>query len=262
MFSVGVRIGGEPSRWARRAPTTEEGAEQCVVRNAVGVTAVLVHCRYQSLEGHCAGLLELTVPGFRSDEGRSRCNEELLCLRSISIVFPFRYSSAVDLLVDVNIHFAPGWTALVGANGSGKTSLLRLVAGEVEPSAGSVVLDPAGAVVAYCEQESEQLTAGVVALGEAWDGPVVTLRGRLRLVPEDLGRWATLSPGERKRWQIGAALASDPDMLLLDEPTNHLDAEGRTWLLDALRRFTRSGVGRIARPYGPRVAHHPNPSRR
>ncbi len=155
----------------------------------------------------------------------------------------FSYSSAVDVLADVNVHFAPGWTALVGANGSGKTSLLRLIAGELAPSAGSVILDPAGAVVAYCEQESERLTDGVRAFGASWAGPDATLRGRLRLDPEELSRWPSLSPGERKRWQVGAALALDPDMLLLDEPTNHLDAEGRTWLLDALQRFT--GVGLV-----------------
>ncbi|MCA9518700.1 MAG: ATP-binding cassette domain-containing protein, partial [Myxococcales bacterium] len=41
------------------------------------------------------------------------------------------------------------------------------------------------------------------------------------LDPDDVPRWPTLSPGERKRWQIAAALAARPDVLLLDEPTNH-----------------------------------------
>jgi len=51
-----------------------------------------------------------------------------------------------------------------------------------------------------------------------------------------------LSPGERKRWQIGAALASAPDVLLLDEPTNHLDEGARTLLLEALSDFTGTGI--------------------
>ena len=61
-------------------------------------------------------------------------------------------------------------------------------------------------------------------------------------IPTALERWSTLSPGERKRWQIGAALAREPDVLLLDEPTNHLDAEAREWLVSALRRFRGVGV--------------------
>ena len=68
------------------------------------------------------------------------------------------------------------------------------------------------------------------------------LRGRLGLVPRDVERWASLSPGERKRWQIGAALARAPDVLLLDEPTNHLDVDGRALLVGALRRFRGVGV--------------------
>jgi ATPase subunit of ABC transporter with duplicated ATPase domains len=49
--------------------------------------------------------------------------------------------------------------------------------------------------------------------------------------------WTTLSPGERKRWQIAAALAREPEVLLLDEPSNHLDSGARQWLLSALGRF-------------------------
>jgi ATPase subunit of ABC transporter with duplicated ATPase domains len=53
----------------------------------------------------------------------------------------------------------------------------------------------------------------------------------------EFDRWASLSPGERKRWQIAAALADDPEVLLLDEPTNHLDWNAREWLVRALREF-------------------------
>ncbi|HRC56454.1 MAG TPA: ATP-binding cassette domain-containing protein, partial [Kofleriaceae bacterium] len=59
--------------------------------------------------------------------------------------------------------------------------------------------------------------------------------------PDALPRWTSLSPGERKRWQLAAALADDPDLLLLDEPTNHLDAQARATVEDAMRAF--SGVG-------------------
>lgn len=67
--------------------------------------------------------------------------------------------------------------------------------------------------------------------------------GRLGVEAHSVGRWDTLSPGERKRWQLGAALASDPNILLVDEPTNHLDPEARNLLEEALNRF--DGVGLV-----------------
>ncbi len=68
------------------------------------------------------------------------------------------------------------------------------------------------------------------------------MRARLELDPVALDRWRTLSPGERKQWQIGAALVGRSDVLLLDEPTNHLDAEARDLLVSALADFTGCGV--------------------
>ena len=71
-----------------------------------------------------------------------------------------------------------------------------------------------------------------------------------------------LSPGERKRWQIGGALAREPDVLFLDEPTNHLDASARELLLDALRRYR--GVGVVVahdRAFLDRAHHRDDPDR-
>jgi hypothetical protein len=67
-------------------------------------------------------------------------------------------------------------------------------------------------------------------------------RDQLELEAVTLGRWPTLSRGERKRWQVGAALHAEPDRLLLDEPTNHLDAAARRILVRALERFRGTGV--------------------
>jgi ATPase subunit of ABC transporter with duplicated ATPase domains len=154
----------------------------------------------------------------------------------------FRYSSAVAILDDVSLSLGGGWTGIVGANGAGKTTILRLVTGALSPATGSVVVDPADAVVVSCPQTAEAADAGVVALAGAWDGPAGELRGRLRLEPDDLNRWDTLSPGERKRWQIGAALYRQPDVLLLDEPTNHLDTAARALLRDALVGYAGTGL--------------------
>ena len=153
----------------------------------------------------------------------------------------FAHLDSAPLFSESTFHLAPGWTGLVGANGAGKTTLLRLLTGELRPTGGHVQLEPAEARVALCEQEVAQLPDGVRALAERGDGEAARMRSELRLWPEELLRWETLSPGERKRWQIAAAVADAPEVLLLDEPTNHLDAAGRAWLVGALRRF--AGVG-------------------
>jgi ATPase subunit of ABC transporter with duplicated ATPase domains len=154
------------------------------------------------------------------------------------------FATSAPVIQDVRIRLVPGFYGLVGANGAGKTTLLRVLAGELAPTEGSVRREPRAACIAMCPQEVEELTGDVLSLarGEGDRSLGAELLGRLALVPDDLERWPSLSPGERKRWQIGAALARAPDILLLDEPTNHLDGEGRSLLVGALRRFRGGGV--------------------
>ncbi len=154
----------------------------------------------------------------------------------------FAHVDAAPLFADVELRLAPGFHGLVGPNGAGKTTLLRLFSGEIAPDAGHVRLEPADATVAICSQIVDRRDPTIDAFAIDDGGAARALRGRLALDPASLARWPTLSPGERKRWQVGAALASDPDVLLLDEPTNHLDAEARALLLGALRRFYGVGV--------------------
>ena len=154
----------------------------------------------------------------------------------------FGHTSAVPIFDDVTVHLGPGWHGLVGANGSGKTTLLRLVTGELEPVSGIVRVEPVRPSPTLCHQSVEHRTDEISSFAASGEGHARELLGRLRLNPTDLERWPTLSPGERKRWQIGAALAARPLVLLLDEPTNHLDREGRGILFDALRRFPGVGV--------------------
>jgi len=101
---------------------------------------------------------------------------------------------------------------------------------------------PRDAVVVRCPQRVDRADERVAALAAAWDSGAARLRAKLALEPGDLPHWDTLSPGERKRWQVGAALAAEPEILLLDEPTNHLDGEARRLLLDALREHRGVGV--------------------
>jgi ATPase subunit of ABC transporter with duplicated ATPase domains len=152
------------------------------------------------------------------------------------------WAASTPIFEKVSLVLDRGFYGLVGANGAGKSTLLSILAGELAPHEGTVALCPRDAVVSYCRQEVDARDAEIDALAERDDGLAAELRGRLALTPDQLDRWPTLSPGERKRWQIAAALARQPDVLLLDEPTNHLDADARKRLVGALRRFAGLGV--------------------
>ncbi len=154
----------------------------------------------------------------------------------------FAYGDASPLFDSVDLHLTPGWYGLVGPNGSGKSTLLRVLSGVLRPDAGLVRSDPPDASIVTCAQDVHDASDDLAALAERQDAGAYRLRATLGLDPATLSRWSSLSPGERKRWQIGAALAREPDVLLLDEPSNHLDAPARAWLLTALARFRGIGV--------------------
>jgi ATPase subunit of ABC transporter with duplicated ATPase domains len=154
----------------------------------------------------------------------------------------FAYSDRVSLLSEVDLHLTRGFTGVVGANGGGKSTLLGLIAGRLAPTDGRIRIEPRDALVALCPQDVEDLPADAAALAERDDSDAGRWRAVLALDAEQLARWPTLSPGERRRWQLGGALARGPDILLLDEPTNHVDPTCRSLLVDALRRFDGLGV--------------------
>ena len=154
----------------------------------------------------------------------------------------FHYSKAVPILDSTSYSLGRGWTGVVGSNGAGKTPLLGLIDGSHNATGGSLLLDPPDAIVAHCPQIADTIDPTLEILREAFDGDAQTLVGRLRLDRSDLDRWETLSPGERKRWQVGGALNRRPDVLLLDEPTNHLDRDARSLLIEELHRFKGTGL--------------------
>jgi macrolide transport system ATP-binding/permease protein len=160
----------------------------------------------------------------------------------MSLVFDrisFTYGGApTPVFQDLSLHCDRGWTGIVGANGTGKTTLLLLARGTLTPDAGTVCRP--GDVV-YCQQRTGTLGDDVRAFLEAGDGEAHRLRGLFVVAPAWASRWGALSDGERKRAQVGAALWRTPAVLLLDEPTNHIDAEGRRLLATGLRQYP--GVG-------------------
>jgi len=149
----------------------------------------------------------------------------------------FAYRRGAPILEDVHLCLGAGWTGVVGPNGSGKSTLLRLLSGDLRPDAGRVRADPAGAALRVCPQRVDDLTPAIEAFAGDWSRASLRWMSRLELDPASLARWPTLSPGERRRWQVGAALAARPDALLLDEPTNHLDLPAVERLEEALAAY-------------------------
>ncbi len=151
----------------------------------------------------------------------------------------FSYESATrPLFTDLDVHFPPGWTGIVGANGVGKSTLLKLATGLLPPQTGAV---HASGRAIYCEQRTDDQPAELAGLLLDQSGAAIRLIAQLGLQPDWPGRWPSLSHGERKRAQIAAALWRKPDLLALDEPSNHIDSAARDRLLTALRDFR--GVG-------------------
>ena len=163
-------------------------------------------------------------------------HQSAVVLRDVS----FRYPTAQDFVFEgLALHFPPGFTGVIGANGAGKSTLLALLSGSLEPTSG-IIHAPGDAV--YCPQRTDAAPDGLLPLLEAWDAEAYELRERLGLRQDFAERWQTLSHGERKRAQIGAALWQRPAVLAVDEPTNHIDLDARRMLGAALARFEGTGV--------------------
>jgi ATPase subunit of ABC transporter with duplicated ATPase domains len=190
-----------------------------------------------------AGAVTYTVIAWPAEDPNPGPTSQELYMSYIRLSgVSFSYRDSVSVLSGVSLDLHPGWTGIVGENGSGKSTLLGLISGALAPTIGTVEIDPEDAILAACPQRIEAPAQAIHDLAASWTRADVRLRGRLDLEPEQLERWPTLSPGERRRWQIGAALAARPDVLVLDEPTNHLDGAARALLLDALAGFRGIGL--------------------
>ena len=165
----------------------------------------------------------------------------LLSAERISINFGSR-----QLLENVNFYLNEGdKTGIIGINGTGKSTFLKVLAGITEPDAGTISRNP-NVQVSFLPQNPVMDDSATVleqvflhfspefrALNEY---EAKSMLNRLGL-PDFDQKVGTLSGGQRKRVALAAALLHPADVLVLDEPTNHLDAEMTAWLEDWLRRF-------------------------
>ncbi len=165
----------------------------------------------------------------------------LLCLRNVSLTF-----GGPRLLDQVELQIEQGERlCLLGRNGEGKSTLLRLIRGEIEPDEGEVIRQQ-GLRISLLRQDvsrdrdgtvSDQVAAGLddgAEPGAGSDNRVQAIVSRMGLDPS--ARFEDLSSGMKRRVLLAQALVGEPDILLLDEPTNHLDIEAIRWLETFLQR--------------------------
>ena len=129
---------------------------------------------------------------------------------------------------------------IVGINGTGKTTLLRMVSGEEVPDSGQIVRQN-GLKIAFVVQNppydpEETVDAYALSGNPDTDWKVQSYLNQLGIA-DGTQKMKELSGGQRRRVAMAKVLAGDFDLLLLDEPTNHLDEEMISWLEDYLRSF-------------------------
>ncbi len=171
----------------------------------------------------------------------------LISLQNISVGF-----GGPRLLDDINLQIESGESiGLLGRNGMGKSTLLKLIGGEIEPHDG-IIARQQNVRAAYLPQEVPQSLNGrvadIIASGlEAITSPlddelqwqrqhqVDKILSRVELDPA--ARFEALSAGMKRRVYLARGLVREPDLLLLDEPTNHLDINAIDWLESFLKRW-------------------------
>ena len=188
----------------------------------------------------------------------------LISAEHLSINFGSR-----QLLDDVDFYLNEGdKTGVIGINGTGKSTFLKVLAGKLQPDGGTIARKPNLQVSVLAQNPDmrdeltvlEQVFASMPPefrqLNEYEAKRMLT---QLGLADTDR-RIGTLSGGERRRAALCAALIHPADVLVLDEPTNHLDTEMVQWLEDWLKKF-RGGLVMVThdRYFLERVVNHITP---
>ncbi|MBW3080608.1 ATP-binding cassette domain-containing protein [Bifidobacterium saguinibicoloris] len=163
----------------------------------------------------------------------------ILTLTGVTFTYP---DAPKPLFAGISASFPHGWSAVLGDNGIGKSTLMAIVRGALRPDGGTVSPDPKRLIVGYCPQDVADAPANLDDFAADWSPEAIALRDDLGLGDDWPYRYGTLSGGERKRLQIACALAGRPDVLILDEPTNHVDAGTRGHIIAAMRRYRGIGI--------------------
>ena len=171
----------------------------------------------------------------------------LISLQDVSLGF-----GGPKLLETINLQIERGeWVGLLGRNGMGKSTLLKLLNGDILPQSGDVARQQ-NLRVSYLPQEVPQGLSGcvndIVAAGlenktiganqeDHWQRQLQVEQVMARMQLDPIAQFDTLSAGLKRRVLLARGLVRTPDLLLLDEPTNHLDIESIDWLENFLKRW-------------------------
>jgi len=185
----------------------------------------------------------------------------LLSAEHLSINFGMK-----QLLTDVNFYLNEGdKVGIIGINGTGKSTLLKVLAGVIESDEGRITRNP-NVQVSYLSQNPTMADGATILeqvflhfpadFRELKEYEAKSMLTRLGFTDFDQ-KVGTLSGGQRKRVALAAALIHPADILVLDEPTNHLDSQMVAWLEDRLRAF-RGGLVMVThdRYFLERVCNH------
>jgi ATP-binding cassette subfamily F protein 3 len=158
----------------------------------------------------------------------------------------FGYESERALFTDLSISVGPfDRICVVGKNGKGKTTLLRTLAGQLDPLSGEIKFNATAAVAYYAQANVGALAEDKTVLEEIYRSDPGVDQQRARNIAgmmmfegdEALKKVKVLSGGEKNRLMLGKIIATPVNLLLLDEPTNHLDMESCDALLEAIDDF-------------------------
>ena len=166
---------------------------------------------------------------------------------NLTKVYPSPNGGVKQVLDDVSFTSERGdRIALVGANGAGKSTMIRMLSGLEAPTSGKIRLGH-NVLADYFAQDQYKVLDGAAQMLDDITGSnpkvdVVTLRsllGCFMFTGDDVFKTlGVLSGGERNRYAMAKMLVSPANFLLLDEPTNHLDMRAKDVLLDAIRSFS------------------------
>jgi ATP-binding cassette subfamily F protein 3 len=180
-----------------------------------------------------------------------RSGDDVLCLDKLGKVWPLPAGGEKSLFGGVSgMIRRQEKIAVVGINGAGKSSFLKVLAGLTAPSSGAVTMG-ASVCPGYFSQHAMEVLDPKLTVFETVQGvlPMANVGALRNLLAAFLFRGdevdkrvANLSGGEKSRLVLATLLARPINLLILDEPTNHLDIQSRETLLEALRKFAGTVV--------------------